>query len=206
MNIKLITTLFSIILVSCIPINPKTETGLHTPIASITQLMATKTTRKTNTPIPSKTFTPSPNPTKTQVPKERSKYDEVSGTYQYGNNYGARGMIRVIFEQQPVDENSLIPHPFDVIGFEILYIHGAPSYNSGYAISKISMTNHLAVYSPNDACYIVLMFRRNEIEVTQIGLDFDCGFGHSVYVDGIYKLIDPTPPELGCLDELGFPP
>ena len=37
------------------------------------------------------------------------------------------------------------------------------------------------------------------ITLTQLGMDFDCGFGHAVYADGIYKLVDPKPPILGCL-------
>jgi hypothetical protein len=88
---------------------------------------------------------------------------------------------------------------FDQISFELVCSRGTPSYNSGYAFSKIHMADSIAVHSPNDACSIVFEFQDNLIKVTQIGLDSDCGFGHGVYASGIYSLIDDSPPVLGCM-------
>jgi hypothetical protein len=74
------------------------------------------------------------------------------------------------------------------------------------------MVNNIAVYSVSESsyhwndgladapCHFVLQFGEDSITVTQLGMDFSCGFGHAVYADGVYTLVDPQPPHLGCLD------
>jgi len=89
------------------------------------------------------------------------------------------------------------------IGIELGCDRGAPSMNSGYALDIIILEEDTAVYSPwfnLGECYIVLKFINNQVKVVQIGSGLDCGFGHAVYADGTYDLIDPTPPILGCME------
>jgi hypothetical protein len=78
-------------------------------------------------------------------------------------------------------------------------IKGEPSYNSGSAIGRLLFAHDTAVFAPNPKCSIVFDFNPNTIDVKQIGLDFDCGFGHGVYADGTYLLINDKPPVIGCM-------
>ena len=142
------------------------------------------------TPTRTATTTPSPSPTFTPVPAERAEYDNISGTYKVVRSDGGWCIIKVILEQHAQE---------DVIGFELFCIRGAPSYNSGSALGRLLSGHDVAVFSPNKKCSIVLIFKPNRIEVTQIGMDFDCGFGGTVYADGTYILIDDKPPVLGCM-------
>jgi hypothetical protein len=78
-------------------------------------------------------------------------------------------------------------------------------------IQKVLLSENLAVYSAPEEyfynvqnesvapCHIVFQFEKNAIKATQLGMDFDCGFGHGVYANGVYKLVDPKPPVIGCL-------
>jgi hypothetical protein len=151
-----------------------------------------KTRTVTRSPAPTRTATPTPStrPTFTPVPAERPEYDNISGTYKVVRSDGGWCIIKIILEQHA---------PEDVIGFELFCIRGAPSYNSGSALGRLLSGHNMAVFSPNQKCSIVLIFKPNSIDVTQIGMDFDCGFGHTVYADGIYQLIDDRPPVIGCM-------
>ena len=94
---------------------------------------------------------------------------------------------------------------FDEIGFELYCNHGAPAYNSGVGAGKILIVDNIAVYTPQWGlfpeveCNIVFQFEENAIKVTQLGSDFDCGFGHGVFASGYYELVDDHPPFLGCI-------
>jgi hypothetical protein len=146
----------------------------------------------TRSPAPTKTATPTPSPppTFTPVPAERPTYDSISGTYKAVSSDGGWCVIKIILEQYA---------PSTVIGFEIFCIRGAPSYNSGSGMARLLFAHHMAVFSPSQKCSIVMFFKPNRIEVTQIGMDFDCGFGGNVYSGGIYTLIDDKPPVIGCM-------
>lgn len=122
---------------------------------------------------------------------ENPELDQISGTYEQDKGDGGICTVKVILEPRI--------NPIDEISFELFCVRGAPSYNNGYAMAKILMAHNLAVYSPNDRCSIVFEFGEDELVVTQIGMDFDCGFGHSVYADGVYLRTDEEPPLLGCM-------
>ena len=150
----------------------------------------------TMTPFPTQTPTVIPTLTFAPVPSERADYDKISGTYKFQRGDGGECDLKVNFEP-PVN-------PFLEISFEIACIRGAPSYNSGWAMAKILMGNDIAVYSrpssvSDSTCNIIFQFGDNQVKVTQLGMDYDCGFGHAVYVDGLYTLVDAKPPTLGCL-------
>jgi hypothetical protein len=183
MKLQSIVALFSItILTACATTPVKISTATALPPSPTIKPASTKISQPTQTSIPSPTFT--------SVPSERLEGDNISGTYKVDRTDGGECVIKVILE--PLT-------PIEQISFELFCIRGAPSYNSGGALGKLLFGHNMAVYAPNRSCNIVLEFRNDEIEVTQIGLDFDCGFGHTVYADGIYKLIDNKPPVIGCM-------
>jgi hypothetical protein len=95
--------------------------------------------------------------------------------------------------------------PFDKIHFELFCTVGAPSYNMGYVIATILETDNIAVYShnselANESCNIVFTFLPDGVDVSQLGEDFICGFGHGVYANGTYLLKSRDIPKLGCLN------
>jgi hypothetical protein len=95
--------------------------------------------------------------------------------------------------------------PFDKIHFELFCTVGAPSYNMGYVIATILETDNIAVYShyselANESCNIVFTFLPDGVNVSQLGEDFTCGFGHGVYANGTYLRMSRDIPKLGCLN------
>ncbi len=191
MKLKNIVAFFLIITLTACAITPaaiSVETAL--PIA--TALSPSPTIKLTPTKISAITLTQTPFSTLTftPVPSKRPEGDKISGTYKVNKADGGECVIKVILE---------LLAPFEQIDFELFCILGEPSYNSGGALAKLLFAHNMAVYAPDRSCNIVLEFRNDEIEVTQIGSDFDCGFGHAVYADGIYKLIDNKPPIIGCM-------
>ena len=69
---------------------------------------------------------------------------------------------------------------------------------------RISTSNNMAVYSPRFLpsddllCHIIFQFENENVIVTQIGSGLDCGFGHRVSAEGVYKLVDIKPPQMDC--------
>jgi hypothetical protein len=190
------TFLITLTLVSCIAapiqvptIAPSQTSTFLSPSPTITpKPTLTKTPFSTKTPtlIPTSTFAP--------MPSERPSYDKISGMYKLQRGSGECN-LKVVFEPTV---------PSYEISFELFCNRGAPSYNGGYAMGKILMVDNIAVYSPrifpDSVCDIVFQFNGNKVKVTQLGMDFDCGFGHAVYVDGIYTLVDIKAPTLNSLE------
>ena len=175
------------------------------PTSTVLPATATKTPKPNQIKVATFTPTEPPIPTRTfaPVPSERSDDDEISGTYKFERADKSYCAIRA--NLQP-----FIP-PFQEVVIELFCLRGSPSYNSGGLIQKVLLSNNLAVYSASEEyfdytenytsapCHIVFQFEQDTIEVTQLGLDSDCGFGNGVYAYGVYKLIDPKPPVIGCL-------
>jgi hypothetical protein len=169
----------------------ETNTTSYTPTQLNTIIIENTMTPTKQKATPRQTKTSIPTDTQTILPNTRAEYDKVSGTYKLIRSDGSGCTILILLEPRM--------DPFDKISFELFCIRGAPSYNSGHAIDMILLSNDMAVYSPSDTCNIVFQFFPTSIIVNQIGLDFDCGFGHAVYADGVYTLTDNKPPRLGCL-------
>jgi len=200
MEIKSITfIIIAILLTSCTSVTNITPTETALPHATMT-ITSTSTSLP---PSPTQTLTAKeiysliptipPTPTFIPPPLERADYDEISGTYRFERGEYNGCVLNVVLE------------PTQEIGFDLFCMRGAPSYNSGYGIGKILISNNVAVYSPSffydtDAvCDIVFQFEKDKVTVTQLGTGFDCGFGHAVYADGVYELVATKPPQLGCL-------
>jgi hypothetical protein len=63
--------------------------------------------------------------------------------------------------------------------------------NIGEAIGEAEIEGNVAIFIPGDTngCKITLTFLTNRMEVTQEGLDADCGFGHNVIATGTYRRV-----------------
>jgi hypothetical protein len=63
--------------------------------------------------------------------------------------------------------------------------------NIGEALGEAAIEGNVAIFIPGDTtrCKISLTFLTNRMEVTQEGLDADCGFGHNVMATGTYRRI-----------------
>ncbi len=101
--------------------------------------------------------------------------------------------------------HGLADRPFDAIDFELNCNRGAPSYNMGYQRGAMAEENNIAVFTHYDkpsgeTCNLVFQFSPDKVEVTQIGTDYACSFGHGVYAQGIYERVDSRLPQLGCLE------
>jgi hypothetical protein len=98
------------------------------------------------------------------------------------------------------------PNPYRDMDFIIFCMSGSPTYDSGQGMGKIriSTSNNIAVYTPRFLpsddllCHIIFQFEKESVIVTQIGSGLDCGFGHRVVAEGVYKLVDTKPPQMDC--------
>jgi hypothetical protein len=68
--------------------------------------------------------------------------------------------------------------------------------NIGEAIGEAQINGNAATFIPGDTtgCKITLTFLTNRMEVTQEGLDADCGFGHNVVATGTYRRVKGSKP------------
>jgi len=80
------------------------------------------------------------------------------------------------------------------VALELIYPYitgtGEMSANLGTADGTATIEGDTAVFSPdeNGQCVITIKFvRRGTIEVAQTSTDSECGFGHNVNADGMYK-------------------
>jgi len=75
---------------------------------------------------------------------------------------------------------------------------GEMSANVGAADGTATIEGDTAIFSPDESgqCKITIKFiRRDTIEVSQSGTDGECGFGHNVNADGMYKKASRAKPK-----------
>jgi hypothetical protein len=81
----------------------------------------------------------------------------------------------------------------------LLYIEltrGAPSYNSGSMYTRINLTSSPIIFRSIDIdlkCEIELVLKNGSVILTT--LNDDCGFGHGVFADGLFKKKSSIIPE-----------
>jgi len=68
--------------------------------------------------------------------------------------------------------------------------------NIGEAMGEATIDGNVATFIPGDTtkCKIVMTFTHNRMEVTQEGMDADCGFGHNVMAHGTYRRVKAGKP------------
>jgi hypothetical protein len=119
---------------------------------------------------------------------------EVTGTFRHnftGKFRGNSNEIRIL----SIGKGKL------KVAFDLIY----PYYNgreimanTGQADGTAEISGDTAVYSSNEfgPCRITIKFvKPGSIKVIQNGLDTDCGFGHNVAADGVYKKISSAKPK-----------
>ena len=70
--------------------------------------------------------------------------------------------------------------------------------NTGTADGTAMIEGDTAVYTSNEfgPCRITIRFvKPGQIKVTQEGTDADCGFGHNVMADGVYRKVSGAKPK-----------
>lgn len=76
--------------------------------------------------------------------------------------------------------------------------NGEMMANTGEAAGEAEIVGDTAIFKPEDTeeCMITLNFLRGaKLKVVQKGNDSDCGFGHNVSADGMYKKTSGAKPK-----------
>ncbi len=76
--------------------------------------------------------------------------------------------------------------------------NGERMANTGEALGTAESVGDTAVFTPEETeeCQITLKFLRGgKIQASQEGTDADCGFGHNVFADGLYKKVSGLKPK-----------
>ena len=200
-NVIAIFISFSLISCHTVPNQPLIETVK--PANTLQPIISTDTLIPTIVKVPTSTETLVPTETIVPVLSERPAGDQISGTYKFDTDNGGFCALRVVLQPFTTSYEEIIA--------ELFCVQGPPNYDSGYAVPKtILMANNIAVYSTPEEysdshipltahCHLVFQFEKDTVTVTQLGVDFDCGFNQGVSANGVYKLVDSTMPVLGCL-------
>jgi hypothetical protein len=149
----------------------------------------------TNSETPSPDSSNSPNLIFSSPPLVRPDYDSISGRYLSEDPEKDRVCILLV---------SIEPEWYpQEIGIELACDCYGRTTSQGYALEKVQIEDKVAVVSHNflpeePPCYIVFSFKNDQVIITQIGRDWNCGFGHGTYVGGTYVLVGDTPQKLGC--------
>lgn len=161
-----------------------TNTSTWTPTPSAT---ATRTPRPTRTKKPTET----PVPTYTLPPETRPEYDSISGVYSWGDSDQGRWCSLAVILRDPT--------PPQKIAYDLYCNQGAPTWNSGYYIGELIIENNRSEVEMYEDCTLTFEFNTYSIIITEVGRIFNCAFQRGVVAGGTYILVDPTPPEIGCL-------
>ena len=83
------------------------------------------------------------------------------------------------------------------VQFDGVYHTLAKSANIGYASGEATIDGNIATFKPEgtETCEITLVFLPGKLRVEQSGSDADCGFGHNVYSNGVYKKVRSGKPK-----------
>lgn len=116
--------------------------------------------------------------------------DNHQGVYSYGDDIekGRIGTVTVYTENK------------DSALFYVDVNRGAPSYNMGLMLGKVKLENGYGIYEHQDeysdgGCKFSLKFKPNELTITTLENQDECGFGHGVYIDGTYTRTSDVQPE-----------
>ena len=109
-----------------------------------------------------------------------SKY---AGVYGYGRNADKESVGSVI----------VYPETDSTILFYIDLCRGAPSYNLGIKYGRMKITNDTGSYYNGSSsyegkgCKWYFEFSEKSLTINSVDGQNECGFGHAVFADGIYK-------------------
>ncbi len=114
----------------------------------------------------------------------------IGGTYSFGDNV-EKGPVGSVIVYPLTDTSAL---------FFLDVCRGAPSYNLGQMFGQMTIKDNVGVYDSklddDDLnCLIKFEFNADQLKVTTGEGRDDCGFGHAVYADNTYKLVDKSIPK-----------
>ena len=120
---------------------------------------------------------------------------EVTGTFRHdftGKLRGSSSEIRIV----SIGRGKL------KVAFDLTYPYMMDdtemTANTGTADGTAMIEGDTAVYTSNEfgPCRITIRFvKPGQIKVTQEGTDADCGFGHNVMADGVYRKVSGAKPK-----------
>lgn len=137
-----------------------------------------------------KTFDTTTSQTSDKQETELKSSLNIGGTYSFGDNV----------EEGPVGSVIVYPLTDNTALFFLDVCRGAPSYNLGQIFGQMTIKNNIGVYDSkfddDDLnCFIKFEFNSDQLIVTTSDGHDDCGFGHAVYADNTYKLVDKSIPK-----------
>ena len=123
---------------------------------------------------------------------------QYGGTYSYGTHpdSGRTGLLHIY----PISENTFL--------FHLDLSRGAPSYNMGELVGKITISSsgegNYTVKADSDYinCSFTLQFRNDSVFIRTNNDAVDCGYGFGVYSDGDFKKITNDIPKF-FIDQSG---
>lgn len=140
------------------------------------------------TPVATQVVIPTP-PIIEPTPVLSGELGALSGKYAWDGGNSAGCTLQI------THWNTL--EPFQPADFTLFCCRGAPSYNIGEMSGRMTIDRDMGVYTYSDKaglseepCHLVFMFAPETVEVRQLGMDFDCGFGFGVYASGVYTRTD----------------
>lgn len=119
----------------------------------------------------------------TQLNSESNLTTNFEGTYQYGTDI-ENGPVGRVTIYQSNDSSAL---------FYLDICRGAPSYNLGQILGELSIEGNKGIY--NEDCSLLFEFHDDQLKIQTDDKNSECGFGHAVYADNSYKLINRTKPK-----------
>jgi len=82
--------------------------------------------------------------------------------------------------------------------FHLFVSRGAPSYNMGELVGTLVVKDNKATYKEVSEefmdCMVNFVFGNNELTLSTVEGHADCGFGHAVYADNVYKRVNKNNP------------
>lgn len=109
----------------------------------------------------------------------------VTGTWESGNERKGGGLLLLRQTETKVD-------------FQLELWQGGPAHNMGFMQGQFELKDGKANFIQEEGtfhCRIDFVFQGQQVTLTQLeGSDADCGFGHNVHADGVFRRTSSRPP------------
>jgi hypothetical protein len=107
---------------------------------------------------------------------------KYAGHYSFGSDLESGSMGNI----------SIYPETDTTILFYVELNRGAPSYNSGTLYGRVAIrygtgTFYTESQYSDDGCKWIFDFTANNLTIRTIDDQYACGFGHGVFIDGIFN-------------------
>jgi hypothetical protein len=122
-------------------------------------------------------------------PKKALNSSRYTGIYSYGTDP----------EKEAIGTILIYPETDSTLLFYLDVNRGAPSYHMGSLFGEIKIINNAGIFISNDTglqggCKLEFKFSEKLLTIKTIKDQSECGFGYSVYADGIFQQVSDTVP------------